>query len=92
LADIINNAPEELLEICEGKIACVIDGVTMGTEAADIFMEDEENIIADPSLNETTLGTTSSDLFIEDDEDDEDDSPSPPAGSLGDPHCKYYGT
>jgi hypothetical protein len=86
LADIINDAPEDLLEMCEGKIACVIDGVTMGTEAADIFMEDDENNSTDPSLNEIILGTASSDLVLE---DDEDDSPSPPAGSLGDPHCKY---
>lgn len=89
IIDIINNATEELIELCDGNIGCVIDGVMLGTDGADTFLEEqEETNSTDPSLNETILGTTSSELFVDDEESSEDDAPVSPAGSLGDPHCK----
>jgi hypothetical protein len=47
LEEIVDNAAEDIKEQCtvdgEVDIGCVIDGVTLGTEAADLYLEVVEN-------------------------------------------------
>jgi hypothetical protein len=77
LEEVVDNADEDIKKQCtvdgEVDIGCVIDGVTLGTEAADLYLEVVEN-----ANTVSTSGPTSAPTG----------KLSESSGSQGDPHCK----
>jgi hypothetical protein len=82
LEEIVDNADEDIKEQCtvdgEVDIGCVIDGVTLGTEAADLYLEVIENANTVSITESPTSGPTSAPTG----------QLSESSGSQGDPHCK----
>jgi hypothetical protein len=82
LEEIVDNADETCNNKCtvdgEVDIGCVIDCVTLGTEAADLYLEVVENANTVSITESPTSGPTSGPTA----------QMSESSGSLGDPHCK----
>jgi hypothetical protein len=82
LEEIVDNADEDIKEQCtvdgEVDIGCVIDGVTLGTEAADLYLEMVENANTVSITESPTPGPPSTPIS----------KISESSGSQGDPHCK----
>jgi hypothetical protein len=106
LEEIVDNADEDIKEQCtvdgEVDIGCVIDGVTLGTEAADLYLEVVENantvsITESPTSGPTsapTSGPTSAPISRPTSAPTSGPTSAPTgqlsesSGSQGDPHCK----
>jgi hypothetical protein len=106
LEEIVDNADEDIKEQCtvdgEVDIGCVIDGVTLGTEAADLYLEVIENantvsITESPTSGPTsapTAGPTSAPTSGPTSAPTSGPTSAPTgqlsesSGSQGDPHCK----
>ena len=78
LETILNDIPAEL-DFCKGDIGCILDGIEIGTDAAqdyeaDPALERPREIATDPPTPAPTPPPT----------------PEGGAGSNGDPHCKFH--
>jgi len=82
LEEVVDNADEDIKEQCtvdgEVDIGCVIDGVTLGTEAADLYLEVVENANTVSITESPTPGPPSTPIS----------KISESSGSQGDPHCQ----
>eukprot|EP00980_Cylindrotheca_fusiformis_P008662 scaffold1848_cov111-Cylindrotheca_fusiformis.AAC.3 len=66
LEDIVTNTDPKIEEICKGDVGCIIDGATLGAEAAEGFNEDLEEFQNLFSSDDTSEDETSSDGTSED--------------------------
>jgi hypothetical protein len=103
LEKIVDNAHEDIKEQCtvdgEVDIGCVIDGVTLGTEAANLYLEVVKNANIVSITESPTSGPTSAPtgklLESSGSQSPTSGPTSAPTGKLlessgsqGDPHCK----
>jgi hypothetical protein len=80
--EMVDNAHEDIKEQCtvdgEVDIGCVIDGVALGTEAANLYLDVVKNANTAPITESPTSGPTSA----------RTGKSLESSGSQGDPHCK----
>lgn len=92
IEDLVDDADPTCIATCtiDGEVdpGCVIDCEVLGTEAAELFIEIEENapeviITEPPTSGPTSAPTEPTGLGTE------DGTLSESSGSQGDPHCKF---
>jgi hypothetical protein len=79
----VDNADEDLKTRCGGDEGCIIDGLALGTEAADLYLED-------PGNNHTVLQTESADIVLTVDGDENNVCEMCKAVGWGDPHIVTF--
>jgi len=78
----VQNPPGEIADICGDDIGCIIDGVTLGEDAAEEFIEN-------PAIERKPVEEEPPPVKLSDSEDDGIITPGPGSGS-GDPHFKTW--
>lgn len=108
MENIITDAKQEenneSFNICGDDIGCLIEGETLGTEAATAYLEESAIIASLPhppitnsptiplqaSSIPTSVPITSNNATEDEQTEDGKEVPQlPPSGSKGDPHCEY---